>query len=69
MLKLIFDTEENDGIATTEDLARGLGVKKNIVQHHCDILYEAQMIECAGVGAFYIIAKGSAYAVKYLVKD
>lgn len=69
VLKAIFDTEENDGVAETDDLARALGVKKNIVQHHCDILYEANMIEMAGIGSFYVIAKGSAYAVKYLVKD
>lgn len=69
VLKLFFDTEENDGIALTEEVARALGIKKNIVQHHCDILHEAEMIEWAGVGAFYIIPKGSAYAVQYLVKD
>jgi hypothetical protein len=69
VLKLLFETEDNDGCAATEDLARVLGIKKNLVQHHCDILYEAEMIQWAGVGAYYIIAKGSAYAVKYLAKD
>ena len=65
--KMFLDTEEEDDILGTEQLARALGIEKNVAEHHCDVLLEAKMIEWVGVGAYYIISKGRAYVVKYLL--
>ncbi|SRR5216684_2693693 len=67
ILKLLFDTDENDGIVTTEEMAQKFGIQKSVAHGHCDILYKAEMIEMAGYNAFYIITNGRAYVMKFLL--
>lgn len=69
ILKTFFDASDNedDGIVSFAEIAQSLGLQKAVVQGHCDVLFEREMIMLMGIDAAYIIANGRAYVMKYLL--
>jgi chromosome condensin MukBEF ATPase and DNA-binding subunit MukB len=60
ILKLLFD---NGDVVSVREMSGRLGMQEGVVKHHCDVLYEADMITFSSLDEWYIIAKGRAYVV------
>lgn len=60
ILKLLFD---NGDVVSVREMSGRLGIQEGIVKHHCDVLYDDDMINPVSLDEWYIIAKGRAYVV------
>lgn len=68
ILQLLFENDE-ESLQYVGVMAGALGMKKGVVQYHCDGLYEAEFLGVGGPEMFHLYPKGRAYVVKYLLKD
>ena len=67
VLKTLFEFENQDeDIIFVDAIAQTLGMPKDVARHHCDVLFDAGMINWSGIDSCYLLPLGRSYVMDNL---